>query len=112
MKRSTKHTLILGLMTLLTGCDDIGSIGDKPVEQYQEYVLERPESSIAVTLGVKLDDLEKVITQKFSAPISGVENGEFKKTFTLKTDDPWVLGSGLVSRILATTPSHQRRSMS
>ncbi|GGK68098.1 DUF4403 family protein [Amphritea balenae] len=88
MKKLLRALSIAASLLAITGCDNIGSIGVKPERQYQEYKYEIPDSSLAIKVGVNLDEVEKVIESKFSSPISGEEKGEFSETYTLKTNDP------------------------
>ena len=68
MIEAAKYTVLIISVVLASGCNNIGSIGDKPEEQYQTYDLENPESSLSVVVGVDLDEIEEVIAKKFSSP--------------------------------------------
>ncbi|TGV04010.1 DUF4403 family protein [Flavivirga rizhaonensis] len=88
MKNFYSKFLIVTFLLSVLGCENIGELNKKPIREGQVFDYEAPESTIGASFNISLDEVEKVVNEYFSDPISEDISGEFSETYTLKTGDP------------------------
>ncbi|MDT0558861.1 DUF4403 family protein [Ichthyenterobacterium sp. W332] len=89
MKNFISKLFLVSFLLIIVGCENISELNKKPIREGQLFDYEAPESIIGASFNLSLDEVEKVINEYFSEPITEDFNGEFSETYTLKTGDPF-----------------------